>query len=334
MRTTLCFAAALALLTPTTTAATKTGGWEKADVTADNTKILLSAMTGGADAYGDAVKSTRVCFTKVTELEQQVVAGMNYRFHVTGCTVSATELAGECAAHSETKCTNPKEYIVQVFEQSWTNTLQVTAITDAAGKAVGATLSGEVAAEGDVNAAVKAAPAAETQTEGESREEDANESDDDEDSSSGEFSSESAPMSAEEKTQVDAWIKKNDLNQYGDSKDTFYTGGTPLFDETTGKTRDLYDYILHRHPDRPWKSIEVVEAQAAQANVDAVAVSFQQKDASATASADAVGGRAHDLMSVVVSVGVLTVLIALVAGVKAKRSRHRFTYDSIRTREF
>uniref|UniRef100_K3X6G8 Cystatin domain-containing protein n=1 Tax=Globisporangium ultimum (strain ATCC 200006 / CBS 805.95 / DAOM BR144) TaxID=431595 RepID=K3X6G8_GLOUD len=329
MRTMLCFAAALSLLTPKATAAMQTGGWAKADVTETNTKILLGAMTGGAGAYGDAVKNTRVCFTKVTDVEQQVVAGMNYRFHIAGCTVSATKLAGDCAAHSETKCVNPKEYIVEVFEQNWTSTLQVTAITDAAGKAVGATLSGEVAAESDANAAVKAAPVDETQTEGERRDKDnANESDDDEDNSS---SSASAPMSAEEKAQVDAWIKKNDLNQFGDSKHMAYTGGTPLFDETTGKTRDLYDYILHRHPDRPWKSIEVVEAQV---NMDAVAVSFQQKDASATASADAVGGRAHDLMSVVVSVGVLTVLIALVAGVKAKRSRHRFTYDSIRTREF
>jgi hypothetical protein len=28
-----------------------------------------------------------------------------------------------------------------------------------------------------------------------------------------------------------------------------YAGGTPLFDERTGRSRDRYDYILERHPE-------------------------------------------------------------------------------------
>ncbi|MBI2074242.1 MAG: hypothetical protein HYT83_00220 [Candidatus Levybacteria bacterium] len=59
-------------------------------------------------------------------------------------------------------------------------------------------------------------------------------------------------ISSQEKQRIDAWIDKNDLNQYGDPKSTMYTGGTPLFDEATGKTIDRYDYILKKHPDRPW----------------------------------------------------------------------------------
>jgi len=60
-------------------------------------------------------------------------------------------------------------------------------------------------------------------------------------------------ISAKEKQQIEAWIIENDLNQYGDPKDTVYAGGTPLFNEATGETIDKYEYILGNHPDRPWK---------------------------------------------------------------------------------
>lgn len=59
-------------------------------------------------------------------------------------------------------------------------------------------------------------------------------------------------ISIREKQQIDAWIKKNNLNQYGDPIDTAYPGGTPLFNEATGQTIDRYVYITKQHPDRPW----------------------------------------------------------------------------------
>ena len=59
-------------------------------------------------------------------------------------------------------------------------------------------------------------------------------------------------ISFEEKQLIETWIIENNLNQYGDSKDTLYLGGTPLFDEKTGKSIDKYEYILRKHPDRPW----------------------------------------------------------------------------------
>lgn len=62
-----------------------------------------------------------------------------------------------------------------------------------------------------------------------------------------------SPVSAQERQQIDQWIKKNDLNQFGDSKDTVYAGGTPLFNEATGQTMDKYVYILKLHSDKPWK---------------------------------------------------------------------------------
>lgn len=59
-------------------------------------------------------------------------------------------------------------------------------------------------------------------------------------------------ISEAEKQQIEAWIIGQDLNQYGEPKDTVYMGGTPLFDEKTGKTIGRYEYILRRHQDRPW----------------------------------------------------------------------------------
>ena len=55
-----------------------------------------------------------------------------------------------------------------------------------------------------------------------------------------------------EKAKIEKWIVDNKLNEYGDSADTLYAGGTPLFDETTGKTMSRWEYIKKKHPDKPW----------------------------------------------------------------------------------
>jgi len=62
-------------------------------------------------------------------------------------------------------------------------------------------------------------------------------------------------VSEEEKSQIEAWIKENDLNEYGDPKNTWYVGGTPLYDGRTGHYISKYEYIFRKHPDRPWKRI-------------------------------------------------------------------------------
>ena len=59
-------------------------------------------------------------------------------------------------------------------------------------------------------------------------------------------------ISLEEKELIETWIQENNLNQYGEPKDTVYMGGTPLFDEMTGESIDKYEYILRKHLDRPW----------------------------------------------------------------------------------
>lgn len=58
-----------------------------------------------------------------------------------------------------------------------------------------------------------------------------------------------ANLTNEQKKIIDERIKREGLNQFGDTKDTVYAGGTPLFDMRTGSMQDRYDYILKRHRD-------------------------------------------------------------------------------------
>ena len=58
-----------------------------------------------------------------------------------------------------------------------------------------------------------------------------------------------ANLSEEQKKKIDEKIRQSGLNEFGDPRGTMYTGGTPLFNEMTGRTIDRYDYILRRHPD-------------------------------------------------------------------------------------
>ncbi len=56
-------------------------------------------------------------------------------------------------------------------------------------------------------------------------------------------------LTIEQEKKIDLWLKEKNLNRYGDPVDTFYTGGTPLFDEKTGLSIERYDYILKNHPE-------------------------------------------------------------------------------------
>lgn len=118
----------------------------------------------------------------------------------------------------------------------------------------------------------------------------------------------------DEKKAVDAWIEVNGLNQYGDEATRMYTGGTPLFDESTGMTKDLYDYILSRHPDRPW-----------QAGGELATLFAVEKDE--TQGQGSVAG-------VFAMLGVFTVVLAGVAILKMHQGRRdRFRYNPIHSRE-
>lgn len=56
-------------------------------------------------------------------------------------------------------------------------------------------------------------------------------------------------LSDEQKQKIDDYLKNNNLNEYGDPKDTVYSGGSPLFNEQTGETLNRYDYIIDNNTD-------------------------------------------------------------------------------------
>ncbi len=60
-----------------------------------------------------------------------------------------------------------------------------------------------------------------------------------------EFDSEN--LSKEQKGVIDKWLESKGFNRYGDPKGTYYTGGTPLFNEATGVAIERYQYILGKH---------------------------------------------------------------------------------------
>jgi len=61
-------------------------------------------------------------------------------------------------------------------------------------------------------------------------------------------------ITSEERSKIEKWISDNGLNQYGDPSGTVYSGGNPLFNEKTSQTMDRFDYVILKHPDRPWNS--------------------------------------------------------------------------------
>jgi len=75
------------------------------------------------------------------------------------------------------------------------------------------------------------------------------------------------PTGSTEEARIAAWLKSavqdGQLNQYGDAADTMYTGGSPLFDESTGTLRSLEEYLVAGHPARPWDALCTVDQEAA-----------------------------------------------------------------------
>lgn len=61
-------------------------------------------------------------------------------------------------------------------------------------------------------------------------------------------------VSNDEQQRIDDWLVAfaDSLNDYGDPEGTMYAGGTPLFNEVAGKPITKYEYIVHKHPEKPW----------------------------------------------------------------------------------
>ena len=50
-------------------------------------------------------------------------------------------------------------------------------------------------------------------------------------------------------SRLDRQLAAKGLNPFGDPEGTMYTGGTPLFDEKTGRSTPREQYVFARHPD-------------------------------------------------------------------------------------
>lgn len=48
---------------------------------------------------------------------------------------------------------------------------------------------------------------------------------------------------------VDRWLQEHKLDNYGNAEGTMYAGGTPLFNEATGESRDRLEYVFERQPE-------------------------------------------------------------------------------------
>jgi len=58
-----------------------------------------------------------------------------------------------------------------------------------------------------------------------------------------------APPTAPAGSCLDQQLAAKGLNPFGDPEGTMYPGGTPLFDEKTGRSTPREQYVFTRHPD-------------------------------------------------------------------------------------
>lgn len=116
------------------------GGYRSMTLTPELKALLFKAI--GKDAYYTV--PDRVCVTWVQSVSSQVVSGTNYKFVILGCDVlkalqrqsmattsSAQQYLGTCGKTVIAGCT-PQTITITVYEQLWTNTLQVTKVEYAA----------------------------------------------------------------------------------------------------------------------------------------------------------------------------------------------------------
>jgi hypothetical protein len=59
----------------------------------------------------------------------------------------------------------------------------------------------------------------------------------------------STPALRDEEICVDRWLSERKLDRYGSPQGTMYAGGTPLFNEATGKQVDRLEHVYKKHPE-------------------------------------------------------------------------------------
>ncbi|GLD92207.1 hypothetical protein PINS_up000740 [Pythium insidiosum] len=101
------------------------GGFTSVTVQEADTDRLKKVLQSSASYVTDS--PLRLCYVDVLGLWAQVVAGFNYDYDILACVVSVAENGqGKCAS----ACAAPSRYLVRVFEQEWTDTLQIESILE------------------------------------------------------------------------------------------------------------------------------------------------------------------------------------------------------------
>lgn len=327
-RLSLLLAALAALVGPT---AAQLGAWAPQEVTGRERQLLADALALQGAAYEPR---TRLCFLDVVSLETQLVAGTNLRFVVSGVDVTeaGANAAGKCAADVDGPVGG---FLVAVF-QALDQSLSVTDVQprdlmhvesfaadlDRDDKEAG------YATDDEVEQALEEMDAPQDEVEDEELDPlmPAAEEPDVEDAEDEELAA-AAAVSQEEKALIDEWLEENRdrVNEFGDPAGTFYTGGTPLFDESTGTSVDKYEYIARRHPDRPWATEQPAQGTL---RVNMLATEGDRERAGASAGQASVGS----FVKVLASLGVFGAALVAVAAVKRQRGPRRFSYHQINGR--
>ncbi|GMF23791.1 unnamed protein product [Phytophthora lilii] len=95
------------------------GQWMPATRNTATENLLAQALKKQNPAF-----KSRLCFTEVTAIEQQIVNGIHFRYHVRGCEATTP---GRCNSGT---CTNEKKFDVELFTQPWADIVQVMSAVD------------------------------------------------------------------------------------------------------------------------------------------------------------------------------------------------------------
>ena len=57
------------------------------------------------------------------------------------------------------------------------------------------------------------------------------------------------PEAAKAESCLDRQLRSKGLNPFGDPEGTVYAGGTPLFDEKSGRSTPREEYLARKHPE-------------------------------------------------------------------------------------
>jgi hypothetical protein len=101
------------------------GAYDKVEVGPKETQLLTKAL--GDDAFYAPTVTTHACFVEIDSIGTQVVSGTKYKFNVKACTTTSGKSgAGKCAGENANCKAEPM--VVMLFEQPWTETLQIMSI--------------------------------------------------------------------------------------------------------------------------------------------------------------------------------------------------------------